>query len=104
MTQYQLDAKQILDKEFHIDLKGYSPSEVDEFLDMVISDYQLYEQTVKELGEKLRTYENQIDRLQEEIALLRSQGERPASEVSASSSQLDILKRLSRLEYEVFKK
>ena len=44
MAQYQLDAKKILDKEFHVDLKGYSPSEVDEFLDLVISDYQLYEQ------------------------------------------------------------
>ena len=96
MAQYQLDAKKILDKEFHVDLKGYSPSEVDEFLDLVISDYQLYEQTMQELGEKLRSYENQIDRLQEEIAQLRAE--------VPSSSQLDILKRLSRLEYEVFKK
>ena len=104
MAQYQLDAKKILDKEFHVDLKGYSPSEVDEFLDLVISDYQLYEQTMQELGEKLRSYENQIDRLQEEIAQLRAQkGEEPAAEVP-SSSQLDILKRLSRLEFEVFKK
>ena len=104
MAQYQLDAKKILDKEFHVDLKGYSPSEVDEFLDLVISDYQLYEQTMQELGGKLRSYENQIDRLQEEIAQLRAQkGEEPATGVP-SSSQLDILKRLSRLEYEVFKK
>ena len=42
--------------------------------------------------------------MQEEIAQLRAQkGEEPAAEVP-SSSQLDILKRLSRLEYEVFKK
>lgn len=104
MAQYQLDAKKILDKEFHVDLKGYSPREVDEFLDLVISDYQLYDQTLQELGEKLRTYENQIDRLQEEIAQLRAQKGDPSSAEVPSSSQLDILKRLSRLEYEVFKK
>lgn len=60
-TQYQLDAKTILDKQFHVDLKGYNPQEVDEFLDMVISDYQAYDQTIQELGEKMRAYENQID-------------------------------------------
>ena len=27
MPQYQLNANKILDKEFHIDLKGYSPQE-----------------------------------------------------------------------------
>ena len=47
-TQYQLDAKTILDKQFHVDLKGYNPQEVDEFLDMVISDYQAYDQTLQD--------------------------------------------------------
>lgn len=103
MPQYQLNANKILDKEFHIDLKGYSPQEVDEFLDMVISDYQLYDETIQELGKQLRAYENQIDQLKEEINQLRSQGDQTVQEV-ASSSQIDILKRLSRLEYEVFKK
>ena len=57
----------------------------------------------KKLGKQLRAYENQIDQLKEEINQLRSQGDQTVQEV-ASSSQIDILKRLSRLEYEVFKK
>ena len=102
-TQYQLDAKTILDKQFHVDLKGYNPQEVDEFLDMVISDYQAYDQTIQELGEKMRAYENQIEQLQEQLNQLQQQG----ADVDLhpqQSSQFDILKRLSRLEYEVFKK
>ena len=31
-----LTAQEIYEKEFHVDLKGYAPAEVDEFLDMVI--------------------------------------------------------------------
>ena len=34
-----LTAQEIYEKEFHVDLKGYAPAEVDEFLDMVIEDY-----------------------------------------------------------------
>ena len=33
-----LDIQTILDKEFDIDLKGYSASEVDAFLDLVMED------------------------------------------------------------------
>ncbi len=103
MSEFQLNANKILDKEFHIDFKGYSAKEVDEFLDLVIHDYQLYEEKLQELGKQLRAYENQVERLQEENTMLRSQGEKGNQEV-LQSSQIDILKRLSRLEYEVFKK
>ena len=34
-----LTPKEILDKEFKIDARGYRPQEVDKFLDMVIRDY-----------------------------------------------------------------
>lgn len=45
-----LTAQEIYEKEFHVDLKGYAPAEVDEFLDMVIEDYQKYDEKVEELG------------------------------------------------------
>ena len=47
-AQYQLNAKAILDKQFNVDLKGYAPREVDEFLDKVIADYQTYDETIRE--------------------------------------------------------
>ena len=37
-NKLNLDPQTILDKEFHVDFKGYSPAEVDEFLDSVIQD------------------------------------------------------------------
>ena len=42
-TKLNLDVHAILDKEFHVDFKGYSASEVDALLDLVIEDYQVYD-------------------------------------------------------------
>lgn len=102
-AQYQLNAKAILDKQFNVDLKGYAPREVDEFLDKVIADYQTYDETIRELGESLRNYENQVEQLKAKIAELEAKAE-AEGETMPPQSQVDILKRLSRLEYEVFKK
>ena len=33
-----LTAQEIYEKEFHVDLKGYAPAEVDEFLDIFYKD------------------------------------------------------------------
>lgn len=52
-----LTAQEIYEKEFHVDLKGYAPAEVDEFLDMVIEDYQEYDEKVEELGAAVTRYE-----------------------------------------------
>ena len=38
-----LDIQTILDKEFNIDFKGYNATEVDNFLDLIIQDYQTYQ-------------------------------------------------------------
>lgn len=102
-AQYQLNAKAILDKQFNVDLKGYAPREVDEFLDKVIADYQTYDETIRELGESLRNYENQVEQLKAKIAELEAKTG-AEGETMPPQSQVDILKRLSRLEYEVFKK
>ena len=71
-AQYQLNAKAILDKQFNVDLKGYAPREVDEFLDKVIADYQTNDETIRELGESLRNYENQVEQLKAKIAELEA--------------------------------
>lgn len=38
-----LDPQGIVDKEFDIDFKGYNPDQVDHMLDLVIQDYQTYQ-------------------------------------------------------------
>ena len=42
-----LTPQEILDKEFHVDAKGYRPQEVDKFLDMVIRDYTEFMNIIK---------------------------------------------------------
>ena len=102
MQTFELTVQEILDKQFNIDFKGYNAQEVDEFLDRVIHDYQQYDEKIKECTDTLLKYENTIESLKNQIsdlqARLNIQGE-----VSTNASNLDVLRRLSRLEAEVFK-
>lgn len=52
-----LTAQDVYSKEFHVDLKGYAPAEVDEFLDQVIEDYQEYDEKIEELSQAVTRYE-----------------------------------------------
>ena len=102
-----LTAQEIYEKEFHVDLKGYVPAEVDEFLDMVIEDYQKYDEKVEELGAAVTRYEEKIKELQQQLFALQSENENLNEKVNSdfvngSSNTVDILKRIARLEKAVF--
>lgn len=101
--KFKLSVEDVLNKQFNIDFKGYSSSEVDEFLDLVISDYQEYEEMIRTLGERLQEYERHNAALKAKLAELEGKVE-VNGEVSAQQGNLDILKRLSRLESEIFRK
>lgn len=100
--RYKLTVEEILDKQFNVDFKGYSSVEVDEFLDLVMADYQQYNEAIAELGSHLNEYERQINALKAKIVEL--EGKNAVNGELPQGSQVDILKRLSRLENEVFKK
>lgn len=99
--------KDIFEQEFKTAMRGYDKKEVDEFLDEVIKDYESYITQVKNLRE-----EN--ERLKEELASkpkISSSPERASvsavpdmGHVAQSATNFDILKRISRLEKEVFGK
>ena len=97
---FELSIEDILNKQFHADLKGYNTLEVDEFLDLVIKDYQTFHEKMKETTETMRKYENTIEMLKETI---RQYEENHPVNVTPQPTNVDILKRLSRLEAEVFK-
>lgn len=106
-TDMNLTAQEIYEKEFHVDLKGYAPAEVDEFLDMVIEDYQKYDEKVEELGAAVTRYEEKIKELQQQLFALQSENENLNGKVNSdfvngSSNTVDILKRIARLEKAVF--
>lgn len=104
MSDYtlKLSAKDIFEKEFEKSVRGFKPIEVDSFLDDVISDYQ-----------KMADMNNNIKKLEEENARLKKEVEDLRVRVatnsrsggsSGQSQQIDILKRLSSLEKQVFGK
>lgn len=104
-----LSAQDIYEKEFHVDLKGYAPTEVDEFLDLVIEDYQSYDEKMDELGQALTRYEDKIKELQQQVFTLETENQNLQEQlnsnfVNANSDQVDILKRIARLEEAVFNK
>ncbi|MFD1413827.1 cell division regulator GpsB [Oceanobacillus jeddahense] len=95
IDRVQLSGKKILEKDFKTGIRGYSQEEVDEFLDIIIQDYDNFKQ--------------EIDRLNEEIEKLKNNRpttEAPRARSTQQSSQVnyDVLKRLSNLEKAVFGK
>ncbi len=97
--RFNLKSEDVFNKQFNIDFKGYTAEEVDMFLDLVIEDYQNYEKMVSELGSTLQRYEATIEALQQKLNSIDK-----AEPTTTAYSNVDILKRLSRLEAEVFKK
>ena len=100
--RFKLSVEDVLEKQFDIDFKGYSSGEVDEFLDLVIADYQQYNKMIEELGDHLQEYERQINTLKAKVVEL--EGKQGLSTNEPNGNNLDILKRLSRLENEVFRR
>ena len=56
----KLTPKEILDKKFAKDIKGYDPNEVDDFLDSIISDYRVYASLLDEKNAKISALEKEI--------------------------------------------
>ena len=89
----QLTTKDILEKDFKSGLRGYSPEEVDKFLDVIIKDYETFQAEIQKLRQ-----ENQ--KLKQELSQQSIEPRRPA--VTQGQTNYDILKRLSNLEKHVF--
>ena len=95
-----LTTKDILEKEFKIDTRGYRPQEVDKFLDIIISDYTEYNKIIKRLDTELRAIMTENKKLKKEVRELRSQIEMASN--AKGVTNVDILKRLSELEKIVY--
>ena len=97
-----LSAKEILEKDFKIDPKGYSPKEVDQFLDLVIKDYVDFENTTKKLIAEIKTLESDNSKLRAEIRNLKASLEIANSNKDKAVTNVDLLKRISDLEKVVY--
>ena len=92
-----LTMQDILEKEFKVDARGYRMQEVDQFLDVVIRDYNEYNNVIKGLNEEKKTLISENNLLKQEIRDLKStidtlkSGEKEITNV-------DLLRRISQLE------
>ncbi|WP_125703405.1 cell division regulator GpsB [Lacticaseibacillus daqingensis] len=98
----QLDAKTILEKSFKTKVRGYDADEVDEFLDLVIKDYEAYNAELDRLNEENARLRSRVDELTKQLSVSKSVAAATPSQPSASATNYDILKRLSNLERHVF--
>ncbi|PKG24082.1 cell division regulator GpsB [Niallia nealsonii] len=88
----KLTAKDILEKEFKPAMRGYKPEEVDQFLDLIIKDYETLHQEIEELQQENLRMKKQVE----------DSSKRQPAPSTAGTTNFDILKRLSNLEKHVF--
>lgn len=104
MEKLNLTPEEILNTEFKVDFKGYSPEEVDNLLDLVLDDYGKMEENVQELLDTISSLQEEIKDLKAKNIELK--GAKEAFDLSNTTnySSVDILKRISRLEEQILKK
>lgn len=93
-----LTPKDILEKEFKIDTRGYRPQEVDKFLDEVISDYDEMISIIKNLEREKKDLIDENIRLKQEVRNARTKLDVLRDAGPTEVSNADLLRRLSNLE------
>ena len=100
-----LTVKDIYNKEFKLDTRGYRPQEVDKFLDLVMRDYEEFVAINKELNMEIKQITEDNLHLKQEIRSLKTKldivKEGTDSETSPSGN-VDVLRRLSNLEKVIY--
>lgn len=80
MKKKNFKAEMLLTKKFSTELTGYNPTEVDSFFDLIIEDYNIFEENEKIMGDKLEDKiqiiaekDSEISSLELTIANLKNQ-------------------------------
>ena len=104
-----LTKEQILNKEFSKAIRGYNAFEVDEFLDLIVDDYALLTNLVKNLSEEIASLKKSQMKDKErirELELLNSKLETKVNSIPSSNGITDdnyvLLKRIDSLEKFIF--
>ena len=92
-----LTMQDILEKEFKVDTRGYRMQEVDQFLDVIIKDYNEYNNMIKELKKENETLEEENTSLKQEMRSLKSSIE-TVKGGEKEITNVDLLRRISQLE------
>ena len=92
-----LTMQDILEKEFKIDARGYRMQEVDQFLDIIIRDYNEYNNMIKKLSEENSRLAQENASLKQEVRSLESSIE-TVKGGEKEITNVDLLRRISNLE------
>ena len=92
-----LSIQDILEKEFKIDTRGYRPQEVDSFIDVIMRDYNEYNNIIKALVKDNKSLMAENHTLKEEVRNLKSSIE-AAKYGEKEITNVDLLRRISQLE------
>ena len=112
MASIIFSAKDIFEQDFATAVRGYNKKDVDEFLDDIIKDYETYAALVKELREENKRLKAALEEAsvrQQEAVEIKVEPTPVApmmndlrQQATGSVTNFDILRRLNRLEKEVF--
>lgn len=92
-----LSIQDILEKEFKIDPKGYRLQEVDKFLDIIIKDYNEYNNIIRTYEKEKQILVRENQELKQEIRNLKDSIE-AAKFGEKEVTNVDLLRRISQLE------
>ncbi len=99
-----LTGKDILEKDFKIDTRGYRPQEVDKFLDVIIRDYEEFFAIIKEIENEKKDLIEENIKLKQEIRNLKTKIEVLREDSGTDVNNADLLRRLSNLEKIIYGK
>ena len=92
-----LTIQDILEKEFKIDARGYRLQEVDKFLDIIIRDYNEYNNMIRNLEKEKKALAEENQELKQEVRNLKSSIEAVKLD-GKEITNVDLIRRISQLE------
>lgn len=105
MNEIKHNPDELLEKQFSIVNKGYSPKEVDSFLDEIIADYEsiveiedYYKVQNIALQKTNSILRSKIEELEMKIEMNKGKG----YQTSDTSSNIDLIKKIAKLEGELY--
>lgn len=102
-NKISLMPQDILKKEFKIDTRGYRLKEVDQFLDVIIDDYEQFLNMINTLEKEKADLLAEIMALKQELRNSKLSMEVVKNNVDNSEvTNVDIMRRLSQLEKMVY--
>ena len=102
-NKINLMPQDILDKDFKIDTRGYRLKEVDQFLEVIIGDYEQYLEIIDNLEKENEELLGEIMNLKQELRNSKLNMEVVTnSRANSEVTNVDIMRRLSQLEKMVY--